>query len=239
MRTVAAVILANLPVNWWGPFEDRFPLRTSAWISALVTLFAGFAIGIPGYLQFLATAADGFNAAVVFDPNLADASRGWAVGSLAVYLLATPQGLLATYLALGGLVRFASAFIVDDVRGDFLLTWLDAGVRKLWGRASARDARVAREKLEGPDMPDRLVTGDAVGRADASYVVLAARQKPMWERNSYLVTADGTAYRIGERFDLKTLAGLRTAYPIVELKTGEAIRHAIPYELPPLWRGRI
>lgn len=239
MRMFAAVVLANLPVTWWETFEDRLPLRGVAWVSGLATLFAGFAIGIPGYLQFLATAAHGFNSAVAFDPNLADASKGWALASLAVFLLATPKGIFALYLTASGLVRFASAYIVDDARGDFVLTWLDGSVRRVWRWMLARDARVAREKREGPDAPDRLITGEAADRADVPFVVLAARRRPDWERNSYLVTADGTAYRIGDCFDLVTAAGLRTAYPIVELTTGEAIRHAIPYELPPLWRGRI
>lgn len=239
MRTLAAVILANLPVTWWEYFEDRFPLQRAAWVSALVTVFAGFAIGIPGYLAFLATAAHGFNSAVAFDPNLADASRGWALASLAVFLLATPKGILALYLTAGGLVRFASAYIVDDARGDFVLTWLDGMVRRLSRWMVARDARVTREKREGPDVPDRLIPGGAADRADVPFVVLAARRKPDWERNSCLVTGDGKVFKIGDRFDIVTAAGLRTAYPIVELTTGEAIRHSIPYELPPLWRGRI
>ncbi|MEX2271322.1 MAG: hypothetical protein WD690_07635 [Vicinamibacterales bacterium] len=238
MRAVAAIILANLPVRWWGPFEERLPLYRYAWVAALATLFVGFAIGIPGYLAFLGAAAQGFNQVVKFDPNLADASKGWALGSLVIFLFMTPTGLLATYLTMSGLIRFASAFIVDDVRGDLILTGIDATVRRAWRRTDAYDKQRTREKLEGSEMPDRLVRGEQVGRPEVELVVLASRQKPDWLANSYLVQEDGSAFRIGRSFDYSTSAGLRTAYPLTRLRGGEAIRHAIAYEFPPLWRGR-
>lgn len=239
MRAVVAILLANLPVRWWRPFDERFPLYQWAWVAGILTCLAGFAIGIPGYLAFLEAATDGFNRAVSYDPNLGDASKGWAVGSLFIYLVATPDGLLSGYLAVSGLVRFASAYVVDDMRGDFILTGLDALVRKIWGRTDAYDKRRAREKLEGPETPDRLVTGAQVGQPDLELALLASRRKPAWEPNSYLVSADGTAFRIGNPFDFATSAGLRTAYPLTKLRGGEAIRHSIAYELPPLWRGRL
>ena len=237
MRAITAALLANLPIRWWGPFEERLPLYEYAWLAGLGTLLAGFAIGIPGYLSFLAIAADGFNRVVSFDPNFGDASKGWALGSLFIYLLMTPEGLLATYLTSSGLIRFAAAFIVDDVRGDFILTGLDAAVRKTWSRMRAYDDRRERERREGPETPDRLVTGMQVGRADLELVVLTSRRKPEWALNSYLVSPEGTAYRIGAAFDVQSAGGLRTAYPLTELRSGEAIRHSLPYELPPLWRG--
>jgi hypothetical protein len=234
MRALAAILLSNLPVRWWRPFDELFPLYEYAWVAGLLTCLCGFAIGIPGYLGFLETAADGFNRVVSFDPNVGDASRGWAVGSLAIYLFFTPEGLLASYLSLSGLIRFASAYIVDDVRGDFILTGLDALVRRIWGRADSYDKRRAREKLEGPETPDRLVTGTQVGKPEIEFVVLASRRKVDWTPNSYLVASDGTAFRIGPSFDFVSPAGLRTAYPLSTLRGGEAIRHSIPYELPPL-----
>jgi hypothetical protein len=238
MRAVAAIIVANLPVRWWGPFEDRLPIHQYAWVAGLATLFVGFATGIPGYLDFLRVAAHGFNQVVQADPNLADASRGWALGSLAIFLFMTPVGLLATYLTTSGLVRFASAFVVDDVRGDFILTGLDAGVRRAWRRADDYDKQRRREKLEGPEMPDRLVTGEQVRRPDVELIVLASRRKAEWEANSYLVLADGAAFRIGQSFDYSSPTGLRTAYPLTRLRGGEAIRHAIPYEFPPVRHDR-
>lgn len=237
IRAVLATLLANLPVRWWGPFEERLPLYQYSWLAGLVTLLAGFAIGIPGYLAFLAAAADGFNRVVSVDPNVADASKGWALGSLAIYLLMTPDGLLATYMTSSGLIRFASAFIVDDVRGDFILTGLDAGVRRLWGRTHAYDQRRAREKAEGPELPDRLVAGDHIGRPELELVLLASRKKDGWEPNAYLVDDNGTAHRIGHPFDFRVSGRLRTAYPLTLLRGGEAIRLGISYKLPPLWRA--
>lgn len=238
-RAIAATMLANLPVRWWGPFEERLPVAQYAWLAGIATLFAGFAIGIPGYLSFLEVAAQGFNEVVSSDPNLADASKGWALGSLAIYLLMTPDGLLATYLTCSGLLRFASAFIVDDARGDFILTGLDAAFRKAWRRTRARVDHRRRVRLEGADVPDRLVTGERVGRPDVELALLASRRKPEWELSSYLVSTDGTAYRIGAAFDVQAAVGLRTAYPLTKLRGGEAIRHSLPYELPPLWRGPV
>lgn len=239
MRAIAATLVANLPVRWWGPFEERLPVSQCAWLAGIASLFAGFAIGIPGYLRFLEIAADGFNRVVSFDPNVADASKGWALGSLAVYLLMTPDGLLATYLTSSGLIRFASAFIADDVRGDFILTGLDAAVRNLWRRLRADGRRRRRERLEGAEVPDRLVTGPQLGRPDLELVVLASRRKPEWKPRSYLVSSEGSAYRIGAAFDFQTAQGLRTAYPLTQLRGGEAIRHSIGYELPALWRGPV
>lgn len=238
MHALAAVILANLPVRWWGPFEERFPLSRMAWVSGLVTMLAGFAIGIPGFLAFMEQAADGFNTAIGTDPDLGIKSFGWLTGALPMFMFATPTGLLSTYLGFSGFLRGASAFIADDVRGDFVLAGLDALVRKVWRRTDVYDKRRSRERLEGPEMPDRLVSGAWLARPDVQLAVLAARRKD-WPAGAYLVTEEGVAYRLGEPFDFASPAGLRTAYPLTELKTGEAIRHPIPYELPPLFRGRM
>lgn len=239
MYSLAAIFLANLPVRWWGPFEDRFPLHRMAWVSGLVMMLTGFAIAIPGFLRFMEEAAHGFNAAIGANPDLGIRSSGWGMAALPIFMFATPTGLLSTYLGFSGFLRGASAFIADDVRGDLILTGLDAWVLKVWRRTDAFDKRRRREALEGPAVPDRLVTGQSIGRPDAELVVLASRAKTDWKKNSYLVTSEGQAYRIGTPFDFTLQAGMRTAYPLTELKTLEVIRHAIPYDLPPLWRGRI
>ncbi|MDQ3069579.1 MAG: hypothetical protein M3R55_07620 [Acidobacteriota bacterium] len=80
IRAVPVTLLANLPVRWWGPFEDRLPLHQCAWLAGIATLLAGFAVGIAGCLSFLEIAAQGFHDVVSVDPNLADASKGWALG---------------------------------------------------------------------------------------------------------------------------------------------------------------
>lgn len=237
MRAIAAIVLANLPVRWWGPFEERLPVHRYAWISGLVLTFTGLAIGIPGYFAFMAEAADGFNRGIGVNPDLGIKSTGWGLAGLPVFILATPTGLISTYLGITGMARAISAYIVDEVHGDFLLTWLDASLRVIGRRLRAYGAANRRQALEGAAVPDRLVTGEQAGHPDFELVLLASRRKPGWETNSYLVESDGTAYRVGEAFDLTIQAGLRTAYPLTKLRGGEAIRHSIPYELPPLWRG--
>ena len=239
MGTAIAVILANLPVRWWGPFEVRFPLSRVAWLSGLATMLAGVAIGIPGYIEFLQEAAHGFNAGIGADPELGIKSSGWAMASLPIFLFATPIGLLSTYLTASGFLRTVSAFVADEPHGDLLLTGIDAAARRIVAYEDRVRSESERLRLEGLAVPDRLVTGTSLGRSDAEFVVLASRAKVDWERNAYLVTSEGRAYRIGEPFDITLPAGLRKAYPLTELRTGEAIRHGIPYELPLLFHGRV
>lgn len=238
VRAVIAIVLANLPVRWWGPFEERFPLYAMAWVAGLATMLAGLAIGIPGYLTFMHEAAHGFNAAIGANPDLGIKSSGWGLAALPIYMFATPGGLLATYLGLTGFLRSVSAYLTEDAFGDPLLTGVDAAVRRLSRGTAAYDRRRSREKQEGPEVPDRLVTGRQVGKPAFQFVLLASRAKAEWREGAYLVGDDGTAYRIGRAFDFEAPGGLRTGYPLTELTTGEAIRYAIPYELPPLWRGR-
>ena len=236
MHALIAIVLANLPRRWWGPFEERFPLYAYAWVSGIVTLMAGFATGIPGFLTFVQEVASGGNQALVDAQSEFMGARGWVLLALPSYFLATPGGLLSLYLVISGLARFATAFIADDPMGDWILTRLDDLAVKMSRDTKAWDARKTREKLEGTEVPDRLVTGDWLDRPDIHLAIVASRRKN-WPRGSYLVSVDGRAYRVEEPFDLQLASGLRTVYPLVELKTGEAIRHAIPYELPALWRA--
>jgi hypothetical protein len=200
-------------------------------------MLTGLAIGIPGYLDFMAAAADGFNQGIGVNPDLGIKSTGWGLAGLPVFILATPTGLISTYFGITGMARAISAFIVDEVHGDFLLTWLDASIRAIGTRLRGYAAGNRRQALEGAAAPDRLVTGEHAGHPDFELVLLASRRKVGWETNSYLVTPDGAAYKVGKAFDLTTQAGLRTAYPLTKLRGGEAIRHSIHYELPPLWRA--
>ena len=229
-----AILLANLPLRWWKPFEERYPLYAYAWVSGILTLMGGFAIGIPGFLNFVAEAASGVNQALVDAQSDLVQLHGWGLLALPIYLLATPSGLLSLYLVVSGLARFATAYIADDPHGDLILSGLDGLFVRVRRKTTAWDDRKSREKLEGPEAPDRLVTGAWLERPDVEIAILASRRKD-WPRGAYLVTEAGQAYQIGEVFDIKTRAGLRSVYPLTELKTGEAIRHAFAYELPPVW----
>jgi hypothetical protein len=49
-----------------------------------------------------------------------------------------------------------------------------------------------------------------------------------------MILSGDDSYRLGEPYDLKTAAGLRTVYPLKRENTLEALRRAILYDLPPL-----
>ena len=64
-------------------------------------------------------------------------------------------------------------------------------------------------------------------------VVVASRQKPGWERGVFVITPDAW-YRLGEPIDREMPAGLRTLYPLTELRDLEVRRKSVEYTLPPL-----
>jgi hypothetical protein len=216
-RVPLAIVLANLPRRWWPRLEDWAPVSAAALASAVVTMLVAMAIGIPGYFDFL--------------------PRTLRIpGPLAPFWFAftTPVGLVATYLFVTGFLRTAGA-LVDDVRGDPVLTAIDA-----WAIRRAQDGRderqrQQREALEGPDVPDRLVEGRAAGFPDADWVVIAARRKPEWTKGTFVVTADKW-YRLLEPVERQMPVGLRTLYPLSEIRDLEAMRRRVDYELPPVSR---
>jgi hypothetical protein len=148
------------------------------------------------------------------------------------YVFFTPLGLLSTYMVTTGCLRFLS-YVVDEPLGDPTLTALDALV--LRSRTSIRrwQRRRARERQEGPERPDYLVTGAWAGVAGADYVVIASRQKPGWTSGTLVVTRE-TWFRLGQPFDFRSPEGLRTAYPLTVPQTTEVLRRSVRYELPPL-----
>lgn len=239
LRAIAATLLANLPVRWWGPLEERLPLYSMAPAAGLLTMLMGVGLGISGFINYLQAATDGVNKALIGAQSDLVQIRGWGLLSLPAFLLTTPLGLSSLYLTMSGLVRAAGAFLAGDVHGDFILSGIDRLGRRLWGGARTYDARKTREKREGADVADRLVSGSQLGRPEMELVVLTARRRPEWTVNSYLVSSDGSAYRIGAGFDFDTAGGLRTGYPLTLLRGGEAIRHSIAYELPSLSRGPV
>jgi hypothetical protein len=238
---------ALLPRRRWQAF-DSLPIERLSAVSALITLVAGVATGIDGFLVYAWRVADGL-AGATLDVAARQAARpasthdittlapmGFSVFSLAAFLFATPTGWIAMYLIGSGVVRAAgSAF--DDATGDPLLTGLDALVSAARRRARSTSARRARERLEGPETPDILFTGERAGVSDADYVVIASRRKPDWTAGTFIITSDKW-YTLGQPFDLELPQGLRTAYPLTEQKVCEVLRRGIAYELPRLVGGR-
>jgi hypothetical protein len=243
LRGVTAIPAGLLPRDRWAAFP-ALPIGRLAFVSALVTMAIGWAIGIRGFFAFAQAASDGLaDAALNTATKIASNPKGSetmpllpfmsasALSPLA-FLIATPAGWLTDYLVLSGFARAMGAFF-DDPLGDPLLTGLDRLQARLRGRARASHLRRAREREEGVEVPDQLFTGEWAGRPDVDVVVVASRRKPDWTKGTFVITSDKW-YTLGEPFDLRLPQGLRTAYPLTEQKVCEVLRRGVRYELPRL-----
>ena len=126
--------------------------------------------------------------------------------------------------------------MTDQATGDPLLTGLDELARSLGQRGRLSSARRRRAREEGPEVADRLFTGEGAGLAGVDYLVVASRRKPDWTAGTIVMTSEGW-YRLGAPFDARLPYGLRTVYPLIRLDTAEVLRKAVRYDLPPLQRG--
>ena len=240
----ASVGLGLLPRRRWDAFP-ALSIHRLAWLSGLATLLTGVLIGLAGYFDFLPHAASAASQATLDvatrqltgdlpagDPVTTVLPMGLSILSFVGYLLFTPAGLAADYLTVTGLVRAVSA-LADDPRGDPVLTGLDRLVAGAWSRARDTATRRARERLEGPDVPDRLMPAAWAGVTDAELVVVSSRRKPGWEAGAAVVT-DAQWYKLGPPFDLSLPEGLRTIYPLGAFALGDVARRTVAYELPRL-----
>jgi hypothetical protein len=100
--------------------------------------------------------------------------QGFAGLSIFTFLLLTPEGWVTMYLGGSGAVRMGAAWF-DDPVGDPILTALDEIGWRTRRRLRTRMARRSRESLEGPEIPDRLVSGTAAGIAGCDLVVVVSR----------------------------------------------------------------
>ncbi len=234
------MLTALLPYRYWRRLPVSIPTQSAAFLSGIATLMLGAAIGIPGFLAHAhQTASLGIDAALkdMYRTEIyrGDLVIGFSGLSLFTFLLLTPLGWLTLYLIGSGSIRAAAAWF-DDPIGDPTLTildyWLIGGRDRL---RTARDQR-ARERLEGPEVPDRVVSAERAGVAACDFVIVSSRRKPGWEQGVAVFTQDG-AYRIGEVVE-RTIAGrLRTLYPLTTHADFEAIRKSVHYDLPAA-RGR-
>jgi hypothetical protein len=239
-RWCVAVILGIAPRRFWHRLEPPLPLAATAVPAGLFTFVLGFIIGVPGFFTYAEAAADTNNTWMLQnisrvapkDANyLTTGPVAISLLTLFAFLFLTPLGLLTTYLITTGALRAVSA-MVDDPRGDPFLSavhWATTSLMALMKRASKQHAR---ERLEGPDVPDRMVTGEAAGLT-ADYVVIASRRKPEWEAGAIILTSTDW-YRLGAPIDAETENGLRTLYPLTKLDAVEVVRRGIQYELPRL-----
>jgi hypothetical protein len=242
LRGVIAVPAAMLPRRRWPAF-DSLPIERMSLVSSLVALMIGVAVGVEGFLAYVTGVANGLVTATLAiaahqtarpaGPEISTAAPvAISIFSLAAFLLTTPTGWLTMYLLGSGTVRGVSS-LVNDPAGDPLLSVLDSLLTRARYRVRANSLRRARERLEGPETPDLLFTGERVGAPEADYVVVASRRKPDWTAGTFIITSDKW-YTLGHPFDVDFPQGLRTAYPLKEQKVCEVLRRGVAYELPRL-----
>jgi hypothetical protein len=239
IQRLAGIAAAMLPARHWPSLDRYVPASSSAFAASLLTFLAGAAIGIPGFLAFATEQASGNTGAMLtaaarpdVNPDQVTTAMPVAATSLSLFtfLLLTPGGWATLYLGTTGLVRTVGAAF-DDPRGDALVALFDAVVSGSRQSMRERGARAARASLEGPELPDRLVSGGTVGLPGHDFVIVASRRKPGWDSGTTVVTPDA-AYRIAA-IEERTIAGrLRTLYVLTEHRDLEVFRRTVHYELP-------
>ena len=246
MRFVVAIFASLLPRHYWRQLETTVPVSRAALLSGVISMLAAAAIAIPLFLRYTeATSliavdamlrATGLRTTPAGDaaPSADAALASWFSGYLSpiAFFLFTPIGLLSIYLFWTGWLRTVAAY-VDDARGDPVLSTIDAVVRRTRDRSRTRRQREERERLEGPEVPDRLVTGKAAGFPDADLVVVASRRKPEWEAGTFVITTEKW-FKLGMPLERQMPGGLRTLYPLTEITANEVLRRGVRYELPPV-----
>lgn len=242
LDSIVALPFTLLPKRYWQSFD--LPVPNVALFGAFLTLFIGFAAGIRGYFAYLDRLLN------VKGISMLDVGRLQVEGKLpetvavstapaAIYMTApiafaffTPLGLCATYLVVTSIVRIASVYI-DEAHGDPVLTGIDALWRRLFTTHRRRTVRVAREKLERVDEPDRRYDGEWAGLTGVDFVIVSARRKPDWHKGTFVITGEGW-FTLGEPFDRPTPHGLRTVYPLTLQTTPDVVRKSVTYDLPPM-----
>jgi hypothetical protein len=222
---VIALPFAALPKRTWEDWD--LPVVNVVFASSLLTLFAGTTLGITGFFAYIERI---LRLSEFTAPPL-------MILVVVSYVIGTPRGVFSLYLVFSGLVR-AVAWYIGEPHGDPILTGIDSAWRR-WRHAKDRrrqtDARLALEKR---DEPDRLYDGAWAGLPDATYVVVAARRKPGWDKGTWVITNDGW-FTLGEPFDRPMPNGLRTVYPLtLQTSTLDVLRKGVSYELPPLRAAR-
>ena len=250
LLAVVAMPVGVVPRRYWRTLDQWVPVTRFAFGSALLTFAAGCVIGVPGYFRYAAgygdLVADAMLQMTGWPPlrprpeitSEAQAITAWISAYFLpfTFLLTTPTGAIATYLAVTGTIRSLLAF-VEDPRGDPIITFIDAVAGRWRGRRLGGNVQRAREREEGPEVPDRVVTGHTAGFACADIVVVASRLKPGWDAGTFIIT-DEKWYRLAAREDRWLPGGLRHFYPLAVINDLEVLRRGIRYDLPSSPAGR-
>ena len=224
-----------LPRHYWGHLERSLPVHNATFAASLLTLLAGAALGITGFMAHLAAVTSANNDLYMEAARHAKGDElplpsALSGLSLFTFIFLTPQGWISTYLTVSGLVRTVGSQF-DDPHGDLLLTAVDAGVRRAVTRTSTKARQEQRHRLEGPRVRDRVVSGNDIGMPEADLVVLASRIKEDWDHGTVVLTDDGEFRVIG--IEDRTVDGrLRRLYSLQRHTDLEAFRRTVRYEFP-------
>ena len=225
------MIASLLPHRHWRRLPSWLPMESAACVSGVATLFVGAAIGIPGFLEHAGVTVSLANETMLkYDYWQRGMAGGFSALSIFTFLLLTPKGWATLYLIGTGAVRAVAAWF-DDPLGDPIATIVDTQVFARQDRRRAIDAKNNREALEGPEIADRVVSGEKAGIPGCDFVIVSSRRKPGWERGVVVFTTSA-CYRIGEPVERTITGRLRTLYPLSEHKDLEAVRKSVEYDLP-------
>ena len=234
VRWIGGVLAANLPRHYWNALDEHVPASACAGIAGLLTLMTGLFTGVFGFVLFATDQVSQNNAALTRNVDHAAITQYmmWAMNGLMLFtfLFLTPQGWIAMYCTATGMAR-ALGNTFDDPHGDFLLTIVDAGVRKGWRSAVRRGEIENRHLLEGPEVRDLVLRGAHLGLPKAELVIVASRLKEGWEPGAVVLTDRGE-YRVVEVEDRKMDGRLRRLYALVEHKDLEVFRRTVRYTFP-------
>jgi hypothetical protein len=228
---LAAMAASLLPRRLWSRLPDILPLEAGAFASALVTVFWGAAIGIPGFLEhMLANVSLANETTLKYNFFSRGMSGGFGALSIFTFLLLTPKGWATMYLMGTGLLRMGGVWF-DDPLGDPVFTAIDGILFARRERRRAERARRTREQLEGPEIPDRVVSSANAGIPGCDLVIVSSRRKPGWARDVVVYTNEA-CYRIGDPVERTVGGHLRTLYPLTEHTDLEAVRKSVNYDMP-------
>ena len=216
---IAALPAGLAPRRYWEALDVRLPVSRMAFGSAIATFVASALIGVPAFFKYMDARLGTLSAFAAF-----------------TFLFTTPAGLISMYLAFTGWLRFIGWY-VEDPWGDPLLTIADAVVRRSWFTHQKNTAKRDRERREGAEVPDVLMTGADLGMPDADLVVIASRRKPEWDAGAIVVTEEKW-FKLGQAAEQQMPGGWRTLYPLSEMHHHEVLRRAVPYTLPRLRKPR-
>ena len=234
-RAIGAVAAAMLPRHYWATFERSLPVHNAVFAASLLTLLAGAALGITGFMAHLAEVTSANNDLYMEAARHARGDEiplpsGLSGLSLFTFIFLTPQGWVSTYLTVSGLLRTVGSQF-DDPHGDLLLTAVDAGVRRAISHTSAKAREEQRHRLEGPRVRDRALNGEKLGMPEAEVVVIASRIKEDWDHGTVVLSDEGEFRVVG--IEDRTIDGrLRRLYALQRHTDLEAFRRTVHYAFP-------